>query len=144
MRFTGPGFRPAGNKLPRPVMIDPEISQSYGFYYYYEVTLPANSQRTDAQLLDRDADFVWRGVNCLIGYATYIGVRFKDANGFYFPLLGCICGINRLLYKAGTSSVGRHSQSGIFIDNLINISRHIAEFRQLRSLPFFGLPHFEE
>ena len=84
MRFTGPGFRHAGNKLPHPAMIDPEISQSYGFYYYYQVTLPANSQRTDAQLLDRDADFVWRGVNCLIGYATYIGVRFKDANGFYF------------------------------------------------------------
>jgi len=84
MRFTGPGFKPAGNKLPRPLMVDPSISQSYGFFYYYTVTLAANEQRTDAQLLDRDADFVWRGVNCLVGYATYIGVRFKDANGFFF------------------------------------------------------------
>jgi hypothetical protein len=65
-------------------MIDPTISQSYGFFYYYTVSLLANERRTDSQLLDRDADFVWRGVACPVGYATYINVRFKDANNFYF------------------------------------------------------------
>jgi len=84
MRFTGPGFPPAKRKLPEPFMIDPAISQSYGFFYYYTVTIPANGQRTDSQVLDRDADFVWRGTTCLVGYATYIGVRFKDQNNFYF------------------------------------------------------------
>lgn len=83
MRYTGPGF-PPDIKLPSPLMTDPSISQSYGFYYYYTVSLAANKQRTDAQLMDRDADFVWRGTVCLVGYATYIGVRFKDANNFYF------------------------------------------------------------
>jgi len=83
VRYTGPGF-PPDIVLPQPVMTDPTISRSFGFYYYYTVSLAANESRTDAQLMDRDADFIWRGTACLVGYATYIAVRFKDANNFYF------------------------------------------------------------
>ena len=72
-QFTGPNA---------PPFVGPRVSLSAGFFYLFSVTLQANESRTVAQLMDRDADFVWTAVQLVSG--ANCGVRFKDHTGFYF------------------------------------------------------------
>ncbi len=71
-QFTGPGapFR------------DPVVNSSIGFFYLFSVTLQAGESRKVAQLMDRDADFVWTAVQLISGASC--SVRFKDHTGRYF------------------------------------------------------------
>lgn len=71
-QFTGPSAP----------FIPQSINPSVGFFYLFSVTLQGGESRTVAQLMDRDADFVWTAVQLVSGAGC--GVRFKDHTGYGF------------------------------------------------------------
>ncbi len=82
MRFLGPGVRP--KRLPNVPKIPQLVAKSFGFFYYYAVTLAADASLSDALALDTDADFVWQGVSATVNVTGSVAVRFKDQSGLSF------------------------------------------------------------